>query len=207
MDSEQRARELLAEELFNEGRESTATKISEGQTPSIITGIALRAIRRALEQREAVPVAWMRDSGVPVRDEAWCITDRVKNILQAATPDKVERYTIPLYNIPLPQGDVVAWEFTYCNRDRMVWFERPPSDGDMDKVFSKIRPLVYGDATPPRDVPEGWVLVPTDTTAAMEDAGLQWLTAFQHMRKQDRRNAISNAYRAMLAAAPSEEVG
>lgn len=55
-------------------------------------------------------------------------------------------------------------------------------------------------------VPDGFVLVPRDATFDMEDAGLRWLTGFQHMRKQDRRNAMANAYAAMLAAAP-EPVG
>lgn len=54
--------------------------------------------------------------------------------------------------------------------------------------------------------PDGFVLVPRDATFDMEDAGLRWLTGFQHMRKQDRRNAMANAYAAMLAAAP-EPVG
>jgi hypothetical protein len=53
--------------------------------------------------------------------------------------------------------------------------------------------------------PGAGFVAPADTTAAMEDAGLQWLTGFAHMRKQDRRNAISNAYRAMLAAAPRQD--
>jgi hypothetical protein len=53
--------------------------------------------------------------------------------------------------------------------------------------------------------PVAGFVAPADTTAAMEDAGLQWLTGFPHMRKQDRRNAISNAYRAMLAAAPRQD--
>lgn len=51
-------------------------------------------------------------------------------------------------------------------------------------------------------VPDGFVLVPMEATFDMEDAGLRWMTAFQHMRKQDRRNAMANAYEAMLAAAP-----
>lgn len=50
------------------------------------------------------------------------------------------------------------------------------------------------------DVPEGWKLVPLEVTAAMEDAGLKWLTNLQHMRKQDRRNAIALAYEAMVNA-------
>lgn len=51
-------------------------------------------------------------------------------------------------------------------------------------------------------VPDGFVLVPMEATFDMEDAGLRWMTAFQHMRKQDRRNAMANAYAAMLSAAP-----
>lgn len=47
-----------------------------------------------------------------------------------------------------------------------------------------------------------WVMVPRDSTANMEDAALAWMVGFQHMRKQDRRNAMANAYRAMLSAAP-----
>ena len=50
MNSEQRARELLADELEADGRDSTAAQIRAGKTPSVVTGIALRAIARALEQ-------------------------------------------------------------------------------------------------------------------------------------------------------------
>ncbi|HEY5851980.1 MAG TPA: hypothetical protein VIT62_14595 [Lysobacter sp.] len=48
----------------------------------------------------------------------------------------------------------------------------------------------------------GFVLAPRNSTAQMEDAGLRWFTGFQHMRKQDRRNAMANAYAEMLAASP-----
>ena len=50
MNSEQRARELLAKELDSVGRDFVASEVRKGNTPSVATGAALRAIARALEQ-------------------------------------------------------------------------------------------------------------------------------------------------------------
>ena len=49
---------------------------------------------------------------------------------------------------------------------------------------------------------ERWALVPKMSNAVQEDAGLKWLANFQHMRKQDKRNAMAQAYDAMIQASP-----
>lgn len=59
----------------------------------------------------------------------------------------------------------------------------------------------------PRTIPEGFVLTRINATKGMEDAGLVWLTNFQHMRKQDQRNALANAYDAMVKAAAPPPAG
>lgn len=48
---------------------------------------------------------------------------------------------------------------------------------------------------------DGWKLVPVEPEEAMTKAGMRWLTGFQHMRANDKRNALNEAFKAMLAAA------
>jgi hypothetical protein len=50
------------------------------------------------------PVAWMRDSGLPMEAEPAVISDRVKRLWCAANPKRVERYTIPLGVIPVMEA-------------------------------------------------------------------------------------------------------
>uniref|UniRef100_A0AAU6W2U1 Uncharacterized protein n=3 Tax=unclassified bacterial viruses TaxID=12333 RepID=A0AAU6W2U1_9VIRU len=45
-------------------------------------------------------------------------------------------------------------------------------------------------------------LVPVEPTDEMNKAGMRWMTGFQHMRAGDKRNALNEAFSAMLAAAP-----
>lgn len=51
-------------------------------------------------------------------------------------------------------------------------------------------------------LPEGWVAVPVEATADMVTAAWPWFAHWNHMRANDRRNALINAYRAMLSALP-----
>ena len=44
-------------------------------------------------------------------------------------------------------------------------------------------------------------LVPVEPTEEMSKAGMRWLTGIQHMRVGDKRNALNEAFKAMLAAA------
>lgn len=53
----------------------------------------------------------------------------------------------------------------------------------------------------------GWKLVPVEPTEEMNKAGLRWLTGIQHMRANDKRNALGEAFKAMLAAAPQPPAG
>ncbi|WP_190726680.1 hypothetical protein [Pseudomonas typographi] len=52
-----------------------------------------------------------------------------------------------------------------------------------------------------------WKLVPVEPTDEMNRAGMRWLTGIQHMRAGDRRNALNEAFKAMLAAAPQPPAG
>lgn len=53
--------------------------------------------RTQADEREE-PVAWMRAEGPDgISTQAYCITDKVKQIWLNANPKQVERYTIPLY--------------------------------------------------------------------------------------------------------------
>lgn len=51
-------------------------------------------------------------------------------------------------------------------------------------------------------VPDGWQLVPVEPTVEMTRAAAPWLKNIQLMRPTDRTNAINDACRAMLEAAP-----
>lgn len=44
-------------------------------------------------------------------------------------------------------------------------------------------------------------LVPVEPTEEMNKEGMRWLTGFQHMRANDKRNALSESFKAMLSAA------
>lgn len=63
-------------------------------------------------------------------------------------------------------------------------------------------------ATPPAQpapapvVPEGWVMVPREPTVEMRRAAAKWLTHYHLMRPADKTNAITDAWIAMIAAAP-----
>lgn len=50
-----------------------------------------------------------------------------------------------------------------------------------------------------------FVLVPVEPTEEMNKAGIRWLTGVQHMREGDKRNALNEAFKAMLAAAPQPQ--
>lgn len=52
-------------------------------------------------------------------------------------------------------------------------------------------------------IPKGYKLVPVEPTAEMNKEGMRWLTGFQHMRANDKRNALSESFKAMLDAAPT----
>lgn len=47
-----------------------------------------------------------------------------------------------------------------------------------------------------------WKLVPVEPTEEMNKAGMRWLTGIQHLRAGDKRNALNEAFSAMLAEAP-----
>ncbi len=51
-------------------------------------------------------------------------------------------------------------------------------------------------------VPEGWSLTPLEPTVEMTRAAARWLANIHLMRAGDRTEAINDAYRAMVRAAP-----
>lgn len=53
------------------------------------------------------------------------------------------------------------------------------------------------------NIPNGYKLVPVEPTAEMNKEGMRWMTGFQHMRSNDKRNALSESFKAMLTAAPA----
>lgn len=52
-------------------------------------------------------------------------------------------------------------------------------------------------------IPEGYKLVPVEPTVEMNKEGMRWLTGFQHLRANDKRNALTESFKSMLAAAPA----
>lgn len=59
-------------------------------------------------------------------------------------------------------------------------------------------------AEPPPTVPEGFALVPIEPPIDMVVAAERWLVNLQHMRASDKREAVTQALRAAIAAAPTE---
>jgi hypothetical protein len=52
--------------------------------------------------------------------------------------------------------------------------------------------------------PEGFALVPLEPPIDMVVAAERWLVNLQHMRASDKREAVTQALRAAIAAAPTE---
>lgn len=67
--------------------------------------------------------------------------------------------------------------------------------GDVDELNRVL-------AEPAPAVPDGWVMVPREPTVEMRRAAARWLTHYHVMRAGDKTNAITDAWIAMIAAAP-----
>jgi hypothetical protein len=69
---------------------------------------AMRAALTAVAPlMQGVPVAWLRDDGAQAGSETSVITNRIRELWLQCNDQLVERYTIPLYRVPLPAAPEV----------------------------------------------------------------------------------------------------
>jgi hypothetical protein len=51
-------------------------------------------------------------------------------------------------------------------------------------------------------IPEGFAIVPVEPTQNMVKDAMKWFSAWSYMRPTDKKNAVEDAYKAMIEAAP-----
>lgn len=186
-------------------------------TDHVQCGDASALARMALAGMEAVPVAYIFKH--PSGRLFWALTDE---------SNKGQSDVMPVYAAPRPAPVVPEWANEQCLEFLSIAFRHAEIKGDLEfddirlgmKMVNESRDAMlqlYGNSeqldevgswnnhrnTPTAQagnspvIPDGWQLVPKEPTEAMNKAG--WAAMNEH-------DAINPTYRAMLAAAPQQEV-